>query len=356
MTAEDDAEARAVPVTVEKAAKKTMTRQLSATGSILAFADAAVVSEVAGVIEDLPIEKGQEVKKGQMVAIVEHAEASARVLEAEAALQAAQAQVLQAEAKLRNVEVEHSRVSTLFADGVASQQMLDAIDANRDVAAAAKEMAVAQVAQAGAALQHVRVYLENHTVCSPMEGVVTARYVDAGDKNNPSEPIISIARMDPVKVVCDFPERDLPFLKCGQVAYLEVDAYPAERFPAEVKIVSPSMDSSARTVAVELWAPNGEGRLRAGMFARVVVLGEEVEVLAVPDDALTRIPGTGVEFLFVIDDSTARRVDVQRGRHSGGWTEVSGALAPADLVVVEGQNNLRSGASVRIVSDMESQP
>lgn len=329
---------------------REMVLQLTATGSVAPFAEAAVVSEVAGTIEDLPVEKGQEIKKGDIIAVVEHAEASAGLQEAEAALQAAQAQLLQAEAKLRNVETEHKRISILFDDGVASQQMLDEVDAGRDVAVAAKEVALAQVAQARAAVQQARVFLDNHTILAPISGMITERYVDEGDKNNPSEPIVSIAQTDPLKVLCDFPECDLPLLRLGQNAFLEVDAYPGERFPSEVKIIDPCMDASARTVGAELWAANTENRLRAGMFARVTVMGGKREVLAVPDDAIITMPGTGAEFVFLIDGSTARRVDVKTGRRVGGWTEVSGEISPGVPVAVEGQNNLKSGSTVRVVS------
>jgi HlyD family secretion protein len=340
-----------IPVTVSNAAKREMVRQLSTTGSVTAFADASVVSEVAGVIEDLLVERGQTIKKGDKIAVVEHAEASARLQEARAALQAAQAQLLQAEARLRNVEVEHERIITLFKDGVASQQMLDGYDANREVAIATKAVTVAQVAQAEAAVQQAQVFMENHTIRAPISGVITARYVDEGDKNNPSEPIVSIAQTNPLKVLCDFPECDLPFLHTGQKASLGVDAYPGETFPAEVKIINPSMDPAARTVGVELRAANPNNRLRSGMFARVTVRGDKLEVLAVPDDAVTRMPGTGVEFVFLVDGNrNARRVDVKTGIKADGWTGVSGEIQAGDQVAVEGQNNLKTGSRVRVVT------
>jgi membrane fusion protein (multidrug efflux system) len=349
----EGAESTEIPVAVAQSTMRTMTLHLTSTGTVAAFAEAAVVSEVAGTIEKLFFERGQQIKKGETIALVEHAEASARLQEAEAALQAARAQLLQAEAKLRNVETEHKRITTLYDDGVASQQMLDEINANRDATVAAREVAVAQIAQAEAAVQQAKVFLGNHTIRAPISGIVTERFVDEGDKNNPSEPVVKIARMDPVKIRCNFPERDLPSLSVGQQGTVETDAYPAEQFPAEVKIISPCLDSAARTVEVELWAPNPDGRLRAGMFARVTLIGKPMEVLAVPDDALTRIPGTGVEFVFVIDRKVARRADLETGYRAEGWTEVSGEIQPGDVVVVEGQNNLKSGSAVRIITPAE---
>jgi membrane fusion protein (multidrug efflux system) len=344
------AETKVVPVTLSKAAMRTMTQELSATGDVRPFAEASVVSEVQGTIEQIRVERGEKIQEGEVIAVVEHAEASAGVQQAEAALQAARAQVVQAEATLKNLEIEHNRVKALFDAGVASQQMLDEISSNCDVAAAAKDTAVAQVAQAEAALRNARVFLDNHTIRAPIGGTVAVRHVDKGDKNNPAEPVVSIARIDPLKVLCDFPERDLPLLQIDQKAFLQVDAYPNEKFPATVKIISPCMDATARTVGVELWAPNPDGRLRPGMFARVTLLGDPFDAVAVPDDALTHIPGTGVQFVFVIDGDVARRVDLETGRRSGGWTEVTGDIHPEDPVVIEGHNNLRSGSKVRVVS------
>jgi HlyD family secretion protein len=350
---QENSDSKEIPVAVSNAALRTMTLELRSTGSVNAFADAAVVSEVAGTIEKLPVERGEQIKKGEIIAVVEHAEASARLQEAQAALQAAQAQLLQAEAKLKNIETEHKRVNSLFDDGVASQQRLDEIEANKDVAVAGRGMAVAQIAQAEAAVQQARVFLENHTICAPISGIITNRFFDEGDKNNPSEPIIAIAQMDPVKIRCDFPERDLPALHLGQKAHVEVDAYPGEIFAAEVKIISPCVDAVSRAVGVELWAPNPDGRLRAGMFARVTVVGDTFEILAVPDDALTRMPGTGVEFVFLLDGKQARRADLKTGYRFGGWTAVTGEVKPGDPVVVEGQNNLKSGSMVRIITPTE---
>jgi len=91
------------------------------------------------------------------------------------------------------------------------------------------------------------------------------------------------------------------------------------------------------------------------MFARVTVIGDEVEMLAVPGDAVTSIPGTGAQFVFVIDGDHARRVDVKVGVRAEGWTEVSGDVQPGDMVVVEGQGNLKSGSRVRIDSEVESE-
>jgi len=196
-----------------------------------------------------------------VIAVVEHAEASAAVRQAEAALQAAKAQVIQVEATLKNLRIEFDRIVELFDAGATSKQALDGIESNRDVASASKEVAIAQVAQAEAALEQARVSLANHFIHAPISGVITKRYVDEGDKNNPNEPIITIAQMDTVKVMCDFPERDLPLLRVGQNARLEVDAYTGEEFPAEISIISPVVDPVARTVAVELVASNAEGHL-----------------------------------------------------------------------------------------------
>ncbi|UCD56462.1 MAG: efflux RND transporter periplasmic adaptor subunit, partial [Candidatus Hydrogenedentota bacterium] len=229
--ADNSMEAKEVPVTVSRAAVRTVTMEMSTTGDVRAFAEVSVISEVAGTIESLPVERGEKVDAGGVIAVVEHAEASASVRQAEAALQAARAQVLQANATLKNLDVECERIRELFDAGTASKQVVDDISTRRDVAVAAKELALAQVAQAEAAVEQAGVFLENHFIHAPIGGVITERYVDRGDKNSPSEPIVSIAQVDPVKVIGDFPERDLPLLRVGQSAYLEVDAYPGKSFP-----------------------------------------------------------------------------------------------------------------------------
>lgn len=371
-----------VPVSTVVVRKYAIEQTLDLTGSVEAFRRVTVYSKVTGVIEKLLVERGMKVKKGDVIAVVEHETelaqrkellaaveaAKVSVRQAEAAGGVAQAALQQAEAQLENAVLEKTRAQNLYADNSIPKQKYDAVIAQYKIALAGRDLAAAKVKAAQAALAQAKVGLKqaetalyrldtriaDYTIRAPITGVVTARFVDEGAMDSPSLPIVEIMDTSILKVNCDVAQVDAAKVKEGQEVKIITDAYPGVEFEGKVAIVNPSLDSKTRTLPVEIHttgkpvAGKGEGvvSLKPGMFVKLSIKIGEKTTLAVPRDCLMRLPGTGVYYLFVVKEGKSEKRTVEVGVGRGNLVEIISGVTERDRVVIRGQVNLKSGTPV----------
>jgi multidrug efflux pump subunit AcrA (membrane-fusion protein) len=392
-------------VAVQPVQTATLINTTSVTGEIEPLAEVEVIPKVTGKLERLRlpsgqlIEKGTVVKKGEVIAVIERGALEAAVKAAQAALlrakiqakpevvegqirqahaaaRAAKAQLADLEKTLRDLANDKDRATSLSREGVISAQMRDkavtaheaalekakALRADVDRAEATvvlaeaqtRESAEAAVAGADAALQQAQVALDEATIAAPISGVVCMKHVDEGDMVGPMTPLVQIMDVDTVKVTGGISERHFSALVPGKTkARVRVDAYPGEEFEGTVHQVSPSIDRLTRTVGVEIRIPNPTGRLKPGMFARLdLILQRRENVAVVPDSALLR---AGEEtFVYVVNNSVAHRGVLKLGLAEGPRHEVLEGVKPGELIVVKGQHMLKDGDSVKVVEEGKS--
>jgi len=170
-----------------------------------------------------------------------------------------------------------------------------------------------------------------------------------------SSGVLRLVLDSPLKLVVAVPERYHAEVRVGQPVWLEVDAYPGQRFQGDVLRKNPTIDRANRTFQVEVNIPNDDRRLRCGMFAKASIQTHtNAEALLVPEDALVSF--AGVNKVFVVRGDKVVDVPVKPGeRHETtadgrrvGWLEVVGAIQPGEQVVVSGQTKLADGTPVRI--------
>lgn len=343
---------RPVPVQVARAAMRELPLALQLTGDVRPFKRVEVHPKVAGkVLERLLVEKGDRVKKGQLLGVLEHEDALARLRRVRASLEAARAELRRVEAELERIEKDKRRIEELYRQRVVAKQRLDHILSQYRATVAARDLARARIRELEAAVREARVHLEDHFIRAPIAGVVTQRYVDEGFITDYmlKQPIVAIAQLDPLKVVVNVVERDLPRVRVGQVAEIRVDAYPKRRFEGRVALIRPELDPTTRTAEVEVHVPNREGLLRPGMFAHVRIRLGRRRTLTVPYDALVRFPGSGVYYAFVVNGGRAERRRLRVGLIEGRWAEVLEGVREGELVVTRGQGALRGGERVEVV-------
>jgi len=184
---------------------------------------------------------------------------------------------------------------------------------------------------------------------SPIDGVVGRVYVDIGTSVSPQTPVGLVVNMDAVKVKLDVVERDLPKIKVGQLAKVQVDAYPDEVFEGRVEWVSPVVDLASRTAPVEIRIPNSNHRLKSGMFARIKILTREhKDILIIPRDAI--IKEGNINYVFVSDsDNRVHRRRIETGLTEDNKFQVISGLKEGELVVTMGNIRLKDGDIVEIV-------
>jgi RND family efflux transporter MFP subunit len=127
-----------------------------------------------------------------------------------------------------------------------------------------------------------------------------------------------------------------------------VDAYPKEVFPGKVVSINPMVDRQTRTFRVRIQVPNQQGKLMDGMFARVRLSVGRHCALAVPRDALSRLPGSGTYYVFFVEGNKAVKRTVEIGAVNDQWAEVMKGLVEDDKVVTSGTGRLRSGMDVTV--------
>lgn len=326
------------------------------TGTLYATAQFEVAPKVGGRLQQLLVDLGDRVEKGQVVARLDDEEHVQELEQARAELQVAQANLAEARSSSEVDQRQLERIRELRTQRVASQQELDAAEAEATAQRARVQVAEAQVAQRQAALRAAEVRLGYATIRATWQGddamrVVGERFVDEGATIGANTPIVSVVDVDRLTAVIFVSERDYPRLGIGQPATVLTDAYPAREFEARIARIAPEFREESRQARVELAVPNQDGRLKPGMFVRVrVQLGQSDDALIAPVTAL--IERDGETGLFAVDREagTASFVPVTLGIVEGQRAEI---LAPAVTgeVVTLGQHLLEDGAPVLLPDD-----
>jgi membrane fusion protein (multidrug efflux system) len=152
-----------------------------------------------------------------------------------------------------------------------------------------------------------------------------------------------------IKLDFNVPEVFLARLERGLAVTAHSAAWPDLTFSGEVVAIDTRVDPVSRTVIARALLPNGDGRLRAGMFLTVTMLKEDVESLMIPEQAI--VPERSKQFVFSVGEgNVVERLEVETGRRRPGEVEILDGLRPGALVITEGTQKVRPGQQVEILS------
>jgi RND family efflux transporter MFP subunit len=281
------------------------------------------------------------VARGQPLASLDQREAGDAVRAARAAL--LQAQVAEARAA-RELE----RAEGLRGAGLLTRQGLEDAHTARAAAAAATELAAAQ-------LDAAEIRVAKAVIRAPFDGVVAARGVNVGDRvehMGGGDPLFEVVDDRVLDLTMAVPSQRLDAVRVGQAVQFQVDAAPGRVFTGKVTYVNPSVDPGSRAGRVVAEVANRDGRLRGGLFAKArIVTGERRGILRVPRAALQAWDtDAGTAEVFVVAGATARRRAVRTGADAGDLVEVSGGLGAGERVATRGAYNLREGDRVAVTA------
>jgi len=338
-----------IPVEIAPVGIRQLDQTLDLTGDIRPFLEVNIHSKIPGkIIEKLYVEKGDFVKKGDLIARLEDDTIRAQISEAQAALRTTKAKLSQVEADLSVVEKDRSRMKRLVEKQAVSQQEMDQIDARHEAILAGKKLAIAQIERAAASLNLLRILHKDHQILSPIDGYVSARYVDPGSMSDTKKALIRVSGEETVRIKTTVTEQDYPKIKKGMRAELRVDSFPGKTFEGSVSVINPTLDPATRTGEMEIHVPNKDLILRSGMFARIRLLLGGKETIVINKDALIRLPGTGSYYVYVVEDKKAIMKNLKIGALQENYAEVKEGLSVAEQVVVKGHNRLKDGMAVEI--------
>ncbi|CUS34435.1 putative Acriflavine resistance protein acrA [Candidatus Nitrospira nitrosa] len=350
----DTVRARVVTVGIAPPIRADIDIRLAYTADISPYQVVNIFSRVDGYIAMLHVDKGDFVKTNQLLVEIDHTDYHHAVNQAKANLSAAKAKVAQQDAVLRNAKLTFDRMQTLIKDQFVSQQDLDNAQVNLDAARAAQDSLQAQVNQMEVALAQSERNLTYSYIRAPFEGYVAERNLDTGayvssataSTSTMSRGIMSLHDINTVRVLIEVVERDIPLVQVGQKAELRAEAYPDHVFEGTVTRIVQALNRATRTMTVEVDLPNGDRRLKGGMFARVEVLvGTHRQALQIPIDAVSRLEET--QYVYVVRDGKARRVEVEVGARSRNRIEITKGLTGNESVIVSGKDLVHDGRPVQ---------
>jgi RND family efflux transporter MFP subunit len=296
------------------------------------IAQADVASKTLGYLDTVLVDRGDRVRRGQLLALVRPADLPDQLASARGTL----AQVQAAAALARS---NRERAEQLAPSGVVSQQELQG-------AVAAAAAAEANLAAAQANVGGLATRLGETRIESPLDGLVSTRRLDRGALVGPtSGPILSVERVDVLRAFVRVNESEAPQLRVGQDARLVVEAMAGRTYLGKVVRIAPGLDPVARTLDAEVQVKN-PGELRSGMYGRChIVVGTHPGAVVVP--ALSIQISNDRKYAYVLRGDKVSRVEVRIGVDEGDWLEVVGGLAPTDEIVTAGGDVLSDGATVR---------
>ena len=301
-------------VAVEQVYVREVPQMATYTSTVQAYVKNNIAPQMAGRITKINVEIGDFVKAGQVLAEID------------------KAQLLQAQLQLQNQEVELQRLKSLFEAGGLSQSDYDAIQMQYNVLKTQVDNLV-----------------ENTTLRSPVNGVVTARNYDVGDMYGMSMPIFTVEQIVPVKILVGVSESDYSKVKKGDSVEIVADAIPGKTFYGKINRIYPTVDPATRTFTVEVKVDNSYRTLRPGMFVRATINFGTNNNVVIPDVAVVKQQGSGERFVYVLnEDGTVTYRKVVLGRRMGAEYEVLEGLSDSTKVVTGGQIRLKDGIKVTV--------
>ena len=318
----------AVPVVkVETVYARTVDHMGTYTATVDPYLINNISSSMPLRIKAIYADEGQRVSAGQRLVVLDDVNTFSY-----------ETQVDNARANLKNVQVNYDRALELLRIGGGTKQQVDAMEIQLVSAKNA-------LSQAERALRNAR---ENTVLTSPISGVVTARNYDPGDMTG-AQPILTVARVQPVKIVINVSESDLPKIRKGMPAEITFDTYGDELFQGSVATVMPTVDAASRTFGVEVTLPNANGKVLPGMFGRVRLNLGKAERVVVPDKAIVKQQGSGNNYVYVYNsDGTVTFSKVELGERLGDEYELISGVESGAQVVVNGQSKLANGKKVNL--------
>lgn len=322
----------ALSVAAVQARSESWPQTLAANGSLAAWREVQVGTEASGQrIEQVPVDIGQRVKKGQLLAQLAAASLSAE-------LAASKASLLEAQASAQDTAATAARLKSLAgSDAVSAQQV--------EQAQAADAAARARVAALQARVKADELRLSHTRVVAPVDGVVATKEAVEGALPQPGQTLFTLIRDGRLEWRAEVPGADLGRLAVGQ----KVRITPAggQALDGRVRLVAPTVDPANRMGRVLVDLP-AHGTARAGMFARGEFVLGEAPVLTLPQSAL--LLRDGFAYVFRIEGSKVRQAKVETGRRQGDRVEVKAGLQAGEPVVTQGVGFLADGDTVRVVA------
>jgi len=345
-------------------------RSIDVVGTLAADEEVTVSSEVEGRVLRIAADLGDRVTAGQPLVVLDPEKLQYRLDQQRAALGRAMARygvadlsvalpaiegtpdVQRAAAELELAGQAFRRATELHRQSLLPQQQMDDADAMLKAKKAAYESALqgsrnlrADIDAERANLKLAEAALRDASIRAPFDAFVQRRLVSPGEFVKTQTAVMSLVKVDPLKLRAEVPEKMAPWVKVGQSLTLAVEAMPGADITGQIARLSPAVNPQTRSFPLEGRVPNPDGRLKPGGFARVHIVTDLVEhVLTVPAVALQY--RYGVNRVFVVKGDRLHATEIKIGDRVGERVEVIGGVTAGQPIAAADVDKLTDGARV----------
>jgi RND family efflux transporter MFP subunit len=346
-------------------------RQIELSGNLASIDQVKVSAEVAGTVISANIDLGREVQAGEVLVKLDdrelqlardRAESALKQTEAQLGLDPAKPNVIPPDEQIATVrtaianrddaKLKFSQSQALVAKGLVPRTDLDTNETRLKVTEAVLQSTLESVRSLKASLQDRRAALQlaqkkidDATVKSPVNGVVSERLVQRGEFIRENTPIATIVQLNPLQLRTAVQEKFSSLIRPNLPVQFAVEPFPGQTFNGRIANISPSIDQQTRTFPVEVQVENANHKLKPGFFAKGVILTErDNNVMALPEEAVSTL--AGVSSVFVIDNGVIRQQSVTLGAHEGKFFEILDGLTGNETVAISNLNQLVTGTKV----------
>ncbi|MBP7063560.1 efflux RND transporter periplasmic adaptor subunit [Ferrovibrio sp.] len=323
------------PADLSRAERMELRQSVRLSGTVQPLEQSSVRAEVAALVLEVTVRRGETVKKGQLLAKLDTRDLGSRLRERESNLASARSALALAESN-------RSKAQQLNLRGVKSQTALDDAENAYNTARANVAAIEQQVAMARKALSDAAIY-------APIDGQVADRTTNPGERVPVDGKLFVLADLATMELEALVPARDVPKLKIGQRVALKVEGFEGREFAARIDRINPTAQAGSRSILVYIRLANPELTLRGGMFASgEAILAEAREAIAVPREAIRREAGAAHVYVLEKDHVVRRSVELGLTETVQGMVEIRSGVAAGDTIISAPGLKLNDGLAARI--------
>lgn len=359
----------AKPIKVESVQEESLHRTVEVVGTLAAVDEATISSEAEGRVSHVYADLGDRIKAGQVLVELDREKLQYSYDQQKAALDRALAQfgatdtthlppieqtpdVQRAKAELVQAQQAYDRAAALNKRQLLPKQGIDDAEAMLQTKTAGYESALqnaknlrANIDASDASAKLADRQLRDANIRAPFDGYVSQRMVNLGQFVKNQTPVMSVVRVDPLKVTAEIPEKMAPWMKVGQPVELHVDAYPDRKIVGKLSRISPAVNTATRAFPFEALVPNTDALLKPGTFARVHIESDKVDRIMTVSYAAIQYR-YGVNRVFVVEGDHLSVRELKVGERLGDRIEVMAGVKARDVVALTDVDKLVDGERV----------
>lgn len=355
-------------------------------GQINSLHQTGVVPKIPGKVSQIMVDIGSKVNKGDVLFTLDASDAASQLRQAEAAVDVAQANLNrvqssnlsqmqiqykstleQAQISYNDAETNYNRTKSLFQQGAASKYELDLAEnrmltAKQNLESARDNMellgkgigpdsiegAQAQLKQALASLDAVRIQVDNTRITAPISGVVSKKNINIGEGVSTASPAVVISDINDLAAEINIPEKLINKLQVGQKLTITVDSLSNKLLEGEISNISPVADKQTFNYTVKVKIISSDSEVKPGMFAKIKLpVDQKNNVLVVPNSAI--VSENGLQYIYGVKDNIIIKRPVKIGLSNNENSEIIEGLTVGENIILEGQSFFADGEKVNVV-------